>query len=126
MNKSISKRIKSFGFAWNGIKSVFESETNMKIHGVVAILVIICGFLFDISLNEWLLCLLCFGFVISMEMMNTAVEYIVDLISPNHNYMAGKAKDIAAGAVLVSAIVSATIGLIIFIPKGLNLLLSLM
>ena len=125
MRITINRRIKSFGFAWNGIKSVFKSEPNMKIHGVVATLVIICGILFDISIKEWLLCLLCFGFVISMEMMNTAIENIIDLVSPDHNYLAGKAKDVAAGAVLISAIISAIIGLIIFIPKGLNLLMSL-
>ena len=97
----------------------------MKIHGVVAILVIICGILFSISIREWLLCLLCFGFVISMEMINTAIENIIDLVSPDHNYLAGKAKDVAAGAVLISAIISAIIGLIIFVPKGLNLIFSL-
>ena len=124
MKKNINKRIKSFGFAWNGIKSVFKSEPNMKIHGVVAILVIICGFVFSISLTEWMFCLLSFGLVIGAEMINTAIENLVDLVSPDHHVLAGKVKDIAAGSVLICAIISAIIGLLIFVPKGWNLIQS--
>ncbi|MEI8085710.1 MAG: diacylglycerol kinase family protein [Paludibacter sp.] len=113
----MNKTIKSFGYAGQGIRSVFQSELNMKIHLMVGILVIICGFIFNISLIEWMLCLLCFGLVIGMEMMNTAIEKLVDLVSPNHHPVAGKVKDIAAGAVLICAIISVIIGLIIFLPK---------
>ncbi len=116
------KRLMSFGYAFKGIWTVFKSEPNMKIHLFVAVLVIICGFVFSISLVEWLFCILCFGLVMGAEMINTAIENIVNLVSPEQNKLAGKAKDIAAGAVLVCAIISAIIGLIIFIPKGLDLL----
>ncbi len=124
--KIMNKLIKSFGYAIKGIKSVFGSEANMKIHGFVGFVVVICGIIFKISINEWLLCLLCFGLVLSMELVNTAIETIVDLVSPDQNPLAGKAKDIAAGAVLISAIISATIGLIIFVPKGWALLFSVL
>ncbi len=96
---------------------VFKSERNMQIHLIVAFLVVIAGSLLNINLIEWCLCLLCFGLVMGAEMVNTTLENIVDLVSPQKHKLAGKAKDIAAGAVLITAIVSAIIGLIIFIPK---------
>jgi diacylglycerol kinase (ATP) len=113
----MKKTIQSFGYAGHGIRTVFQSELNMRIHLVVAVLVIISGVAFMISLTEWFLCLLCFGLVISMEMMNTAIEKLVDLVSPNHHPIAGKVKDVAAGAVLICAIISAIVGLLIFGPK---------
>lgn len=118
----MNKRIKSFGFAFRGIKSAIISEMNMKIHIVIACMVVVSGILFHISTEEWLLCLICFGFVISMEMLNTAIECLVDLVSPEYHPLAGRAKDIAAGAVLISALFSALVGLIIFVPKGLLLI----
>ncbi|MDD5183629.1 MAG: diacylglycerol kinase family protein [Paludibacter sp.] len=122
----MKKRIKSFGFAGRGIYSVIKSEFNMKIHITIGILVFICGFIFDISLTEWLLCLLCFGLVLGAEMINTAIENVVDLVSPDQHPLAGKAKDAAAGAVLICAIISAVIGLLIFVPKGWNLLMTVL
>jgi diacylglycerol kinase len=118
----MNKRIESFKYAFRGIAMVLKSEKNMLIHLIVSILVFICGILFQISVTEWMICLLCFGLVFSAEMMNSAIESLVDLVSPNHHKLAGKAKDIAAGAVLVAAIFAAITGLIIFIPKGLALL----
>jgi len=117
----MKKRIKSFGYAGRGIRVVFRSEPNMRIHIVVGLLVLICGFIFKISIIEWILCLLCFGLVLGTEMINTAIENVVDLVSPNHHILAGKAKDIAAGAVLICAIISVIIGLLIFVPKGWSL-----
>jgi len=111
------KRIRSFGYAGKGIRMVFTSEPNMKIHIVIAILVVAFGFIFSISLTEWLFCLVCIGLVFGMEMMNTAIENVVDLASPGLHPLAGKAKDIAAGAVLLCAIISVVIGLLIFGPK---------
>lgn len=113
----MKKRLKSFSFALKGIKSAFSTEPNMKIHGIIALLVVIFGILFQISINEWLLCLLCFGLVFGLELINTSLENIVDLVSPEIHPTAGKIKDLAAGAVLISALFSAVIGLIIFIPK---------
>lgn len=122
----MNKTIKSFGYAGQGIRSVFQSEQNMRIHLIVGCLVIIFGFIFNICLTEWMLCLLCFGLVIGMEMMNTAIEKLVDLVSPNHHPIAGKVKDIAAGAVLICAIISVIVGLLIFVPKAWVLLVNFM
>lgn len=113
----MKKRIKSFGYAINGIRIVIGSEVNMKIHLGISLAVIVLGIGFMISPTEWLICLLCMGLVAGLEMMNTAIEKLVDLVSPHQNPQAGVVKDIAAGAVLIGAILSATIGTIIFAPK---------
>lgn len=120
--KQMKKRIRSFGYALKGVKAVFGKEANMNIHLIMMALVVICGFLFSISVTEWMLCIICFGVVISLEMMNSAIENLVDLVSPEKNKLAGRAKDIAAGAVLVAAISAAIVGLIIFVPKGWEML----
>ena len=104
---------------------VFKSERNMRIHLIVAALVVLFGLLFCISAVEWIICLLCMGLVFGAELINTSIENIVDLVSPDHHPLAGKAKDIAAGAVLMTAIISVITGLIIFIPKFLNLFTTL-
>lgn len=121
----MKKRIKSFKYAFKGIRIVFTSEKNMLIHLIVALLVIVAGFVFAISTIEWMICLLCFGFVIGAEMFNTSIENVVDLVSPKKHELAGKAKDIAAGAVLVTAIIAAVVGLIIFVPKLWNTVIVL-
>ena len=122
--QEIRKRARSFRYAWQGIVVSFRSEANLKIHVFIAALVIICGFLFKISVQEWLICILCFGLVISMELMNTVVETLVDYISTEEHPLAGKAKDIAAGAVLVSAVFAALAGLMIFVPKAWILIMN--
>jgi diacylglycerol kinase len=121
----MNKRLKSFAYAWKGIREAMSSEMNMKIHLAVCIGVTVCGFLFRITLYEWLACLCCFGLVFSAEMFNTAIEDIVDMISPEKRTSAGRVKDIAAGAVLVAAIFSAVVGTLIFAPKGWMMLLKL-
>ena len=118
----MNKRLKSFVYAGRGIRAVFVSEANMKIHLIVMLLVIVFGFVFQLSAIEWIACVLCFGLVVGMEMMNTAIENVVDLASLEKHPLAAKAKDIAAGAVLVCAIISVVVGIIIFLPKILNLM----
>ena len=120
----MKNRIRSFGYAFKGIKAVFGNEANMNIHLIISILVIVCGFIFKISITEWMLCIICFGLVISLEMLNSAIENLVNLVSPEQNKIAGKIKDISAGAVLIAAICAAIVGLIIFVPKGWSLLLT--
>ena len=119
------KLINSFKYAFSGIVTAFKSEKNMKIHFTMMMLVIIFGILLKISLNEWLVCIMLFCMVIGSEMINTAVENVVNLAMPTKNEVAKNAKDISAGAVLVFAIGSAIIGLIIFIPKIINVLVNL-
>ena len=113
----MKKRIQSFGYAGRGVWLVISSEANMKIHLAVAVLVVMAGFFFQITVSEWMACLLCFGLVFSTEMINTSIENVVDLVSPKHHDLARNAKDIAAGAVLISALMAAIVGLIIFLPK---------
>ena len=118
------KLINSFKFAFKGIGSSIKSERNMKIHITMMLLVIIAGIFFNIAMWEWITCFILFGLVISLEMVNTALEIVVDMVSPEYNMMAGRAKDIAAGGVLACAIGAAAAGLFIFLPKLLELVIS--
>ena len=111
------KLINSFKYAFMGIFSSMKTERNLKIHISIMILVILFGLIFQISAFEWILCIVCFGIVISGELFNTAIETVVDMVRPEYNEKAKLAKDISAGGVLVLAIASAIIGFIIFLPK---------
>lgn len=112
---------KSFGYAFSGIKTNLLTERNLLIHVCFMALVIVAGFALKISVLEWLICIILFGLVISLELVNTAIEVVVDICMPDINPKAKLAKDTAAGAVLISAISAAIIGLIIFLPKIINL-----
>ncbi len=115
--KSKPSLLNSFYYAFQGIKVNILTERNLAIHFSVMLLVIILGFIFKISVTEWLICVLLFGFVITLELMNTAIETAIDICMPEINPKAKLAKDTSAGAVLVVAIVSVIIGIIIFVPK---------
>jgi len=115
------KLINSFKYAIEGIISSFKSETNMKIHCAILLLVVLFGFLFRISYAEWIICIILFGLVIASELFNTAIETVVDLIMPDKDDKAKIAKDVSAGAVLIISLASAVVGLIIFIPKIISL-----
>ena len=121
--KKISKKKlkNSFKYAMQGIKSAFKTEQNLKIHFIFTALAIILGVLLKINFTEWAICFLLFGFVITAELLNTAIEVTVDLAMPDKNEEAELAKDIAAGAVLVSAIISILVGMAIFLPKIIEL-----
>ena len=114
---SITKRIKSFGFAFNGLKILILEEHNSRVHLVAAILVIIAGFFFQISILEWLAIILSIGFVITLEIINSAIENISNFISPEKHNSIKKIKDLSAAGVLISALTALIIGLIIFVPK---------
>lgn len=118
----LHKRLKSFAYAWKGVCSFLSKEHNAWIHCAAIIAVTTAGFFFGITRTEWLAILLCFAMVLAAEAFNTAIERLVNLVSPDYHPVAGDVKDIAAGAVLICAIVAAIIGLIIFIPyfKGVN------
>lgn len=107
----------SFKYAFQGIVSAFKTERNMKIHVAAVVLVTIAGLFFKISKIEWMICIILFGMVISLELANTAIETTVDIAMPEKNEKAKLAKDIAAGAVLVCAFISLIIGGMIFVPK---------
>ncbi len=120
------KLINSFKYAFKGIVSALLSERNMKIHVNIMALVIIFGLILNISVGEWFVCIICFAIVISAEMFNTAFEQMVDIAMPEKDPRAKFVKDVAAGGVLVMAIASLVIGLIIFVPKGLFFLESIL
>ncbi len=120
------KLINSFKYAFKGIISALLSERNMKIHVNIMALVIIFGLILNISVGEWFVCIICFAIVISAEMFNTAFEQMVDIAMPEKDPRAKFVKDVAAGGVLVMAIASLVIGLIIFVPKGLFFLESIL
>lgn len=109
--------VNSFKYAFEGICQAYVGEQNLKIHTVVAIIVIIGGFFFKISYVEWLACLILIGLVLMAEFFNTALEYVVDLASPKVHPLAKAAKDTASAGVLMMAMISFVVGLIIFLPK---------
>lgn len=116
------KLIKSFEYACTGIKSCFQSEPNFRIHSVLAIVALLFSIVFNISAIEWIAVCFCIAFVFVMEMLNTAIEKLCDVIHKEIHPGIKKVKDIAAGAVLVAAFFSLITGGIIFLPKIINLI----
>ena len=116
-NLDMGRLRKSFKAAFEGIHATYTREQNIKIHTFFAIMVVLFGFLLKISYAEWLVCLVLIGFVLMAEFFNTAIEYVVDLASPDIHPLAKAAKDTASAGVLMMAILSAIIGCIIFVPK---------
>lgn len=108
---------KSFGYAFQGIFNTIRTERNIKIHCLAAILVTAFGIWLRISKTEWMICFILFGLILALELVNTAVEAAVDLCTEERRPLAKKAKDAAAGAVLIAAIFAAVIGFMIFIPR---------
>jgi undecaprenol kinase len=107
----------SFTFAISGIFHAIRNERNMKIHSVVAIIVIILSWIYDVSAIEWMFISFAICGVMALELVNTALERVVDLVTKDIHPLAKQAKDVAAGAVLLYAILSVVIGCIIFLPK---------
>lgn len=111
---------KTFGYAFEGILTGIRKERNMRIHTAAMILVVFFGTVLGLSATEWCICLVLFGLVMALELVNTAVEAVVDLVTEERKPLAKTAKDTAAGAVLIAAIMAAVIGCIIFLPKILE------
>ena len=110
--------LSSLDFALTGIFTAFQEERNMRKHAVTSLVVVLAGFVFQVSKIEWLFLLLSIFLVIAFEILNSAIENVVDLASHYHfSMLAKKAKDMAAGAVLVVSLFAAVTGLIIFIPR---------
>ncbi|MBT3302625.1 MAG: diacylglycerol kinase family protein [Bacteroidetes bacterium] len=121
---TIIKRLRSFVYAHRGIIFLFKSQGNMVIHSIAAVLAVIIGILLKINMTEWCLIFFAIGFVFVSEAINTAIEQFIDFISPSYHFSAGRAKDVAAGAVLFAATTALVVGLIIFIPKIVDLLVN--
>jgi len=117
-SKSKMKRfLHSFIYAWNGIITTAKKEVNFRIHLLASVCVIAFGIFFQINVFEWIVILLLIGGILSLELMNTAIERIVDMVTQKYHPLAKMAKDAGAGAVFIYAIISVIIGLLIFIPK---------
>ncbi len=104
----------SFGYAWRGLIQVCKTERNMKIHLAAGVIVLILSGFFRLSWQEFLFVVLAIALVLMAEAFNTAIETVVDLVSPDYHRLAGKAKDAAAGAVLAAAIFSVVVGIVVF------------
>lgn len=112
---------RSFKFAFAGIKEALENEPNLKIHFLLAFLAFLLAYLLKFSSVEWAILALTIGLVLVLELVNTSLEAIVDLVSPEVKEKARVAKDVAAAGVLISAIVATLIGAFLFLPKILDL-----
>lgn len=113
---TLRKRLRSFRYAGHGIRDLFR-EDNARIHAVVAVAVIATGMWLGLSFTEWAIIALTIGAVLAAEAVNTALESLCDLVSPGFDEHIRRAKDLAAGAVLLLAIASIAVGLFIFLPK---------
>lgn len=113
----IKKRLNSFVYAFTGINTFIRSQTHPKIHLTAAIIVVMAGFYFEVSVSEWIALIIIMTIVFVAEALNTALELLCDKISPEKNHVIKNIKDISAGAVLIAALSSLIIGALIFLPK---------
>ena len=107
--------LKSFAYALKGMRAAWREQRNLKVQSVVALFAAGAGFYFNITPLEWCLILIAIGLVLGLEMMNSAIEGLVDLVTRERNPLAGKIKDIAAGAVLFASVIAVIIGLLVFL-----------
>lgn len=108
---------KAFSCAWQGVSYAFSSQRNLKIHLCFAIAAVILGFVLGISEAGWLAVVVCIALVMTLEIVNTAIESVVDLVSPEWHILAKRAKDCAAGAVYLAAFASIVVACIVFLPR---------
>lgn len=114
------RTIRSFKFAFDGLKTALKEEPNLRVHFLLAVLALFLGFVLKLSNLEWLVLILTIGLVLILELINTSVESIVNLVSPQIQNEAKIAKDVSAAAVLMAAILSLTVGAFLFLPKLLQ------
>lgn len=119
--RGFKRFIRSFGYSLDGLKYAYKYEQSMTIHFLAVIIVVVAGITLNISLWEWLICLILFGLVMATELINTSIEATIDLVCPKIHPLAKVAKDTASAAVFVFSLVAAISGLIIFIPKIIEL-----
>jgi diacylglycerol kinase (ATP) len=119
---SIASRIKSFVYAFDGLKYLFRYEHNTRIHLAAAILAVIAGFIFHLGKTEWCLIILCIATVFFSEIINTAIEILCNVVQPSYHEKIKVVKDICAAGVTIAALMAAVIGCIIFLPKIISVL----
>ncbi len=114
---SLQRRIASFRYAFQGLRYLVRTQMNARIHLAAAVLATALGAWLDISRLEWLALALCMALVLALEAVNTALECLTDLVSPDPHPLAGRAKDLAAAAVLIVALGALVVGGLVFLPK---------
>lgn len=112
-----SSILRSFVFAWEGITHAFATQRNFKIHAAISVVVLIAGLVLRISLEQWAIIAVTVALVFQAELFNTALEAVVDHVSPEFHALAKVAKDCAAGAVFITALISVIVGALIFLPR---------
>jgi len=113
----IGKFFKGFSYAFKGVRYAFITQTNFKVHLLIATGVILLGYFTRLNTSEWLWVSASITLMIVLELINTAIELLVDEISPGYNPKAGIIKDISAAAVLITAVLALVIVLVVFVPK---------
>jgi diacylglycerol kinase (ATP) len=119
---SARKRIKSFSYAFSGLKGIILREHNFRIHLLAALIALILGFVLELKGGEWIALILVISLVLVTEILNSALEALSDIISPEYHESVKRAKDYSAAAVLVAAIASLVVGAFLFLPKFFSLL----
>lgn len=110
-----NNRLKAFGYAFTGIFQAFRQETHLKLHAIIALLVIGSGLFFNVSRTDWVILLLSVTLVIVLEMINSAIEKLCDLVMPEQHPKIKYIKDVSAGAVLIVCIFAVIAGLLVFL-----------
>jgi diacylglycerol kinase (ATP) len=121
-SNSFRKLIRSFGYAFKGISYATITQLNFRVHLAAMLTAVFMGFWLKISVNEWYWIMLSITLVLVVELLNTAIETLTDMVSPSYNEKAGRVKDVAAGAVVITALFALITGILIFFPKLLMLL----
>ena len=119
--RGISRFFKSFQYSFQGLSYAYKNEQSMTIHMITSVVVITLGFLFKITPTEWILTFVIIGVVMGTELLNTAIEAVVDLVSPEKHYLAKIAKDTASAAVFVYSMIALVTGLMVFMPYIINI-----
>ena len=119
--KGLKKFFHSFTYPIKGLKYAYRNEQNLAVDVGIALIVIIAGFVLRVSISEWAILLLTIGLVISCELINTAIEAVVDLVTEEYHPLAKVAKDTSAAAVFIFAVIAVIVGLIIFLPKLIDI-----
>ena len=113
----MKKFLFSFAYAFKGLQYAFRTQLNFKVHSISALAAVLLGYWLNIETNDWLWICLAIGLVLISELFNTALEVLVDLVSPEYHPKAGAVKDLSAAAVLITAALAIAIGLMVFLPK---------
>ncbi len=121
--KGFKRLLRSFGYATQGLRHVIKHEQNMQVHLAAAVMILLGAWLLQFPLIHWLVLLLVIAGMFALEIMNTAIERTVDLVTEEFHPLAKRAKDIAAAAVFVYSFFAVIIGLILFVPPILRLIL---